>query len=85
MIGGVHVLEGLQVNANGLESAVVNQLEMTLVEARFRGVIPQRIVAEDIDAPAHFFYLLERVERHECLRLRADSAHGQGGQRHQPD
>jgi hypothetical protein len=85
LIARVHMLERLQVDAYGPESAVVNQLKMALMEARLGGVIPQRIVAENIDAPAHYSYLLERIERRECLRLRAHSAHNQGGQRHQPE
>ena len=85
LIGFVHVPERLQIDANGLESAIVDQLKMALVEACLCEVVPEGIVAEDIDAPSHFLDLLERVLGSEGLGLSAQSAQDEGGEWKQPE
>ena len=62
---GVHVLEGLQVDTNGLESALPDESEMAFLKAGAAKSVPERIVAEDIDSASHFRYLIEWIKGRE--------------------
>jgi hypothetical protein len=45
------VPERLQVDADEIEAAAADFAEMALLEARFGRILPDRVVAEDVDAP----------------------------------
>ena len=74
----VHVAEGLQIDTNGLEPGVVDELEMTLVKSGFSEVVPQRIVADDVHSPAHFSDLRGGID---LRTLRAQAARNKRGKR----
>jgi hypothetical protein len=79
LVGGIHVPEGVKVDTDGMESTFMNASKMTFSKAGPAKIVPDGIVAEDIDAAPHFRYLFKRVQRGERLGQRSISRHAERG------
>ncbi len=76
----VHRAEAVQVDPHGIETAVLDDLEVPQLEAATRRVFPQRVVAHDVHPAPHRLDLVGGAQGRVRGRRQRGSGHQQGNQ-----